>query len=455
MPLSDWPNSNSSPEASRNLSLWTERALRGRSGVILDDQSLLDGNGERDLVAFGQAGERALHLVLVPVQVHGGLGRDLERFTDRDEVAALLADLDRLTRLHVRTGNVDPPSVHEHVAVGHELASLALGQRESQAKDDDVQPRLQLPDELLAGHAGPPGGPVVIEPHLALPDTVDRTELLLLQEPDLVLGQALAAPAVLPRRIGTLVGRAVGAATERRADPAAGAMSRSELVHADSQRTNREARSTATDSIAGRGCRRPDHGERAGARAWGCPGCSVRRPDGGRGARPVAGTGASVDGPATRLDHGRYGHGPQPGPKPGRSSGIRPRRPGGPAPGVVPIRSARRRRLHPSRAAPSGWGRLRVRGGEGGVGGTRSRGIRRQRLGDVLRAARPGLRGSPGGVDRGSSEAVGAHALRRTVWDRGARRDPDRRRIDPGPVTGRSGGHRIGRRRGPGGRGGA
>src|SRR4029453_17845648 len=195
MPLSDRPNSNSSPEASRNLSLWPERALRGRSGVILDDQSLLDGNGERDLVAFGQAGERALHLVLVPVQVHGGLGRDLERFTDRDEVAALLADLDRLTRLHVRTGNVDPPSVHEHVAVGHELASLALGQRESQAKDDDVQPRLQLPDELLAGHAGPPGGPVVIDPHLALPDTVDRTELLLLQEPALVLGQALLAPA--------------------------------------------------------------------------------------------------------------------------------------------------------------------------------------------------------------------------------------------------------------------
>jgi hypothetical protein len=29
------------------------RALRGRSGVVLDDQSLLDGNGERDLVAFG------------------------------------------------------------------------------------------------------------------------------------------------------------------------------------------------------------------------------------------------------------------------------------------------------------------------------------------------------------------------------------------------------------------
>src|SRR4029453_14186959 len=139
-----------------------------------------------DLVAFGQAGKRALHLILVPVQVHGGLGRDLERLTDRDEVAALLADLDRLTRLPLRAGYVDPPSIDEHVAVGHELASLALGQCEPQAKDDAVQSGLQLPDELLAGHAGPPGGSVVIDSHLALPDPVDGTELLLLQEPDLV-----------------------------------------------------------------------------------------------------------------------------------------------------------------------------------------------------------------------------------------------------------------------------
>src|SRR6266511_5978446 len=98
MPLPDWTNPNSSPEghppchrvghghsvnrwaglptlsswlalrrnrqtgrtcrfgANRDLCWWTERALRGRSGVVLDDQSLLDGNGERDLAALGEAG---------------------------------------------------------------------------------------------------------------------------------------------------------------------------------------------------------------------------------------------------------------------------------------------------------------------------------------------------------------------------------------------------------------
>src|SRR5438876_201307 len=65
----------------------------------------------------------------------------------------------------------------------------------------------------------------------ALTDPVDGSELLLLHEPHLVLGEALAPSAVQPRRIGTLVGWAIGAAAHRRAHAPAHAMARTELLH--------------------------------------------------------------------------------------------------------------------------------------------------------------------------------------------------------------------------------
>ena len=57
-------------------------------GVELDDEALFEGHRERDLVAFRDPDEGALDLVLVPVEVPGRIGRDLDRFSHRDEVRA-------------------------------------------------------------------------------------------------------------------------------------------------------------------------------------------------------------------------------------------------------------------------------------------------------------------------------------------------------------------------------
>ena len=72
---------------------------------------------------------------------------------------------------------------------------------------------------------------VVVAAHLALAHAVDRAELLLLDQTRLVLGDALAAAAVLAGRVGSLVRRAVGSSAERRADAATGAVLGSDLVH--------------------------------------------------------------------------------------------------------------------------------------------------------------------------------------------------------------------------------
>ena len=85
-----------------------------------------------------------------------------------------------------------------------------------------------------------------------------------------------------------------------------------------------------------------------------------------------------------------------------RARGVRPRRPDATPPRVVPVGSAGRRNADrtgaPSRGARRGCGDGRARR----LGATRTRGLRRQRLGDVLRAARPRLR-EPAGAAPPSS----------------------------------------------------
>ena len=80
-------------------------------GVELDDQALFQRDRERDLVALRVAGERARALVLVPVEVRGRLGGDLERLADRDEVLRLRRQRDRLPRLDLGARDVDPAAV--------------------------------------------------------------------------------------------------------------------------------------------------------------------------------------------------------------------------------------------------------------------------------------------------------------------------------------------------------
>ena len=118
-----------------------------------------------------------------------------------------------------------------------ELARLTGGEREPQAERHGIEPRLELAEQLLARDASLAAGPIVVDAHLPLADAVDRAELLLLEQPNLVLGYALTAAAVLPGRVGALVGRAVRPPAEGRADPAAHPMSWSDLVHAAGKRT--------------------------------------------------------------------------------------------------------------------------------------------------------------------------------------------------------------------------
>src|SRR5581483_7663631 len=183
-------------------------------------------------------------LVLVPIEVGRRIGRELERLVDEHEVARLRGDLDRLPGLHLGARNVHATAVHQDVAVRDELPGLPLREREPQAKHHGVQARLELADQLLAGDAPAAARAVVVDAHLALADPVDRAELLLLEQPDLVLREALASAAGLARA-------------------PAHAMTGSGLVHAGTQGTNPAARLTprrAGDGPAG------EHPRRDGSR---------------------------------------------------------------------------------------------------------------------------------------------------------------------------------------------
>ena len=115
--------------------------------------------------------------------------------------------------------------------MGHELAGLPHGQREPQPEHDRVGTGLELAEQLLAGDARAALGPREVTAELTFPDAVDGPELLLLDQAHLVLGEALAAPPVLARRIGPLVGWAVGTAAHWRAHAPAHPMTRSNFLH--------------------------------------------------------------------------------------------------------------------------------------------------------------------------------------------------------------------------------
>jgi hypothetical protein len=166
-----------------------------------------------------------------PVQVHGGVRRELEGLADVDEVLRLVRELDRVLGADLGARDVEATAVEHHVSVAHELARLTLAEGEPEPQDDRVEAGLELADHLLARDAGLAGGLVVVTAHLALAHAVDGAELLLLEEADLVLGDALAAPAVLARWVGSLTSRAVGAPTEGLPNPAACPMTWSDFVH--------------------------------------------------------------------------------------------------------------------------------------------------------------------------------------------------------------------------------
>src|SRR5919198_911981 len=210
---------------------WMERRpLRGK--VRDDPADRSQGRANRSLALGARVGAvrlrapapvggaaRALELVRVAVQVGGRVGRELDRLAHVDEVLGLVGQLDGVLGPDLGARDVDPAAVHLDMAVADELAGLPLGQREPEAQDHGVQAGLELAEQLLARDPGLSVGPVVVAAHLPLADPVDVAELLLLEQPDLVLGEALAPVPVLARWIGALDGRAIGAPTQRLPSP--------------------------------------------------------------------------------------------------------------------------------------------------------------------------------------------------------------------------------------------
>src|SRR5439155_5811231 len=213
----------------------------------------------------------------------GWLRGHLEGLADEDEVPRLRRQRDRLPRLDLRARDVVPPAVDRDVAVGDQLAGLAGGEREAETQAHRVQARLELADHLLAGHGPAPVGTLVVAAHLLLVDAVDVAELLLLEQSCLVLRDPLAAAAVLSRRIGSLVGRAVGTPAEGRADAPAGPVLGAVLIHAVGQATRGSKAVTWADAYprpVDGGTRRRAVGAIVGAAigdALGAPFGSLRR----------------------------------------------------------------------------------------------------------------------------------------------------------------------------------
>src|SRR3954470_2582967 len=205
----------------------TGRRAGARLRVELDDQPLVDLDGQRHLGTLRKVRHRTGELAGVPVQVRRRVGRQVQRFAHVHEVLRLVGELDRLAGLDLRARDVDAATLDVDVAVAHELAGLAHGQGEPQPEAHGVEPRLQLADQLLAGDATLFCGAREVPAELLLAHAVDRAELLLLEQAHLVLGEALAPAAVLARRVWPLAGRAIGPTAHGRADAPAHLVTRS------------------------------------------------------------------------------------------------------------------------------------------------------------------------------------------------------------------------------------
>src|SRR3954465_152479 len=179
-------------------------------GVELDDQLLLhrgvDHLTRRDAV------HQHLELAADDLQPrrHGALagtgGGDLERH----HLARLLRDLDDVVGAPPVGRDVDLAAVHPDVAVAHQLASHVAGLGQAGPVDHVVQPRLEDLEQNLTGLAGLLVGLFVVAAELLLQHAVDAAGLLLLAQLQQVLAVLAAAPAVLARRVGPDLDRALG-----------------------------------------------------------------------------------------------------------------------------------------------------------------------------------------------------------------------------------------------------
>src|SRR3954454_18669993 len=179
-------------------------------GVQLDDQLLLDGRVDdlpgRDAVdQHAQLAADDLQPRRDRTLAGAGLG-DLERH----HPARLLRHLDDVVRAHPVGGDVDLAAVHPDVPVADQLAGHVAGLGEAGPVDHVVQPRFQDLEQDLTGLAGLVVGLFVVAAELLLQHAVDAAGLLLLAQLQQVLAVLAAAPAVLARRVGPDLDRALG-----------------------------------------------------------------------------------------------------------------------------------------------------------------------------------------------------------------------------------------------------
>src|SRR6266542_1970434 len=186
-------------------------------GVELDDERFL--HRRVDLLALGPLEDLAGEVVVVGLEPGRDGGRQVGRVADDLSRRRARRDRDDVVGLALVARDVDPAAVHLEVPVPHELASLRPGGGEAEPVDDVVQPRLEHPQQVLAGDAGPAGRLGVVRPELLLEQAVVPARLLLLAQLQQVLGLLDAAAAVLARRVraaldGALLGQAALALEE-------------------------------------------------------------------------------------------------------------------------------------------------------------------------------------------------------------------------------------------------
>src|SRR5215217_815354 len=177
--------------------------------VELDDQLFLDGGvdhlASRDAVhEHAQLAADDLEPRRDRTLAGAGLG-DLER----QHRARLLGHLDDVVLAHAVRRDVDLAAVDPDVAVAHQLAGHVAGLGEAGPVDHVVQPRLQDLEQHLTGLAGLAVGLFVVPAELLLQDAVDAAGLLLLTKLEQVLAVLGATAAVLARRVGPDLDRAL------------------------------------------------------------------------------------------------------------------------------------------------------------------------------------------------------------------------------------------------------
>src|SRR6185312_9999119 len=182
--------------------------------VELDDELL--ANRQRQIFARGERGELPLEVVLLELEPLGDATavHRADALEDTRDLLGAVLDLDLVVGAALERGDVDAAAVHQEVSVANQLASLRVIGGEPQTIDDVVETPLEELQQVLTGHALHADRLVVVPAELALGETVEALDLLLLTQLRTVVRQ-LAPPrlTVLAGRVGApLVAALVGVA---------------------------------------------------------------------------------------------------------------------------------------------------------------------------------------------------------------------------------------------------